>query len=64
MPTNLDQILSENTGLSETQQVQINEAWEQKLVEARNKIRDELREEYAQKYTHDSEKWRKPWMRF
>lgn len=56
MPTNLDQILSENTGLSETQQVQINEAWEQKLVEARNKIRDELREEYAQKYTHDKRK--------
>jgi hypothetical protein len=31
----------------------INEAWESKLNEARNQVRAELREEFAQKYEHD-----------
>ncbi len=31
----------------------INEAWEQKLNEARTQVRAELREEFAQKYEHD-----------
>jgi hypothetical protein len=32
---------------------QINEAWESKLIEAREQIRAELREEFAQRYEHD-----------
>ena len=32
---------------------QINEAWEIKLNEARELVRAELREEFAQKYEHD-----------
>ena len=31
----------------------LNEAWEAKLVEAKEQVRAELREEYAQKYEHD-----------
>lgn len=31
----------------------INEAWESKLMEAREQVRSELREEFAQKYEHD-----------
>jgi len=33
--------------------VQLNEAWEAKLNEARNEIRAELHEEFAQRYEHD-----------
>ena len=32
---------------------QLNEAWETKLNEAREQVRAELREEFAQKYDHD-----------
>ena len=32
---------------------QLNEAWEVKLNEAREQIRGELREEFAQRYEHD-----------
>jgi hypothetical protein len=32
---------------------QLNEAWEAKLVEAKEQVRAELREEYAQRYEHD-----------
>lgn len=32
---------------------ELNEAWESKLVEAREQVRAELREEFAQKYEHD-----------
>lgn len=32
---------------------ELNEAWESKLVEAREMVRAELREEYAQRYEHD-----------
>ena len=31
----------------------LNEAWESKLTEARDQVRVELREEFAQKYEHD-----------
>jgi hypothetical protein len=31
----------------------INEAWESKLMEAREQVRSELREEFAQRYEHD-----------
>ena len=31
----------------------LNEAWETKLIEAKEQVRAELREEYAQKYEHD-----------
>lgn len=32
---------------------QLNEAWESKLLEAKEQVRAELREEYAQRYEHD-----------
>ena len=32
---------------------QLNEAWESKLMEAREQVRAELREEFAQRYDHD-----------
>jgi hypothetical protein len=32
---------------------QLNEAWESKLMEAREQVRAELREEFAQRYEHD-----------
>jgi hypothetical protein len=42
------------SGVVNTETAQaINEAWEAKLNEARNQVRAELREEFAQKYEHD-----------
>ena len=32
---------------------ELNEAWESKLTEAREQVRAELREEFAQRYEHD-----------
>ncbi len=32
---------------------ELNEAWESKLSEAKEMVRAELREEYAQRYEHD-----------
>lgn len=32
---------------------ELNEAWEQRLTEARDQVRTELREEFAQRYEHD-----------
>jgi len=49
MANDLGKILGENANLSEAVQSQINEAWKEKLEEARS----ELREEYARKYEHD-----------
>ena len=39
--------------LSEEAQTEISEAWESKLNEARETVRAELREEFAQRYEHD-----------
>ena len=39
--------------LSEEAQTEITEAWESKLNEARETVRAELREEFAQRYEHD-----------
>jgi hypothetical protein len=39
--------------LSEDAQQEITEAWESKLNEAREQVRAELREEFAQRYEHD-----------
>ena len=39
--------------LSEAAQQEITEAWESKLNEAREQVRAELREEFAQRYEHD-----------
>jgi hypothetical protein len=39
--------------LSEEAQQEITEAWETKLNEAREQVRAELREEFAQRYEHD-----------
>jgi hypothetical protein len=39
--------------LSEEAQQEITEAWESKLNEAREQVRAELREEFAQRYEHD-----------
>lgn len=40
-------LINEDTG------AQLNEAWEQKLNEARQQVRAELHEEFAQRYEHD-----------
>jgi hypothetical protein len=39
--------------INEEAQQQISEAWEAKLNEAREQVRAELREEFAQRYEHD-----------
>jgi hypothetical protein len=41
--------------INEETRTAINEAWEAKLVEARDAIRAELREEMASRYTHDKQ---------
>jgi hypothetical protein len=41
--------------LSEEAQQEITEAWESKLNEAREQVRVELREEFAQRYEHDKQ---------
>ena len=41
--------------LSEQAQQEITEAWESKLNEAREQVRVELREEFAQRYEHDKQ---------
>jgi hypothetical protein len=53
MAKDLKKILSESAGLTEEQQIQISEAWNSKLSEAREEISANLREEFARKYTHD-----------
>ena len=40
-------LINEETGVA------INEAWESKLNEAKEQVRAELREEFAQRYEHD-----------
>lgn len=39
--------------INEETRTEISEAWEAKLVEAREQVRAELREEFAQRYEHD-----------
>jgi hypothetical protein len=39
--------------ISEDAKAEINEAWESKLIEAKEQARAELREEFAQRYEHD-----------
>lgn len=45
--------LLESGLINEDVGAQLNEAWEQKLMEAREQVRAELREEFAQRYEHD-----------
>jgi flagellar capping protein FliD len=45
--------LLESDLLNEDARREISEAWEAKLVEAREEVRVELREEFAQRYEHD-----------
>ena len=45
--------LLENGDLSEETRVNIQEAWETRLAEARDEITAELREEFAQRFEHD-----------
>lgn len=45
--------LLESDLLNEEARREISEAWESKLVEAREEVRAELREEFAQRYEHD-----------
>lgn len=51
--TKFADILAEGTGLSEEARDQIQEAWNSKLLEAREELTAELREEFAQKFEHD-----------
>jgi len=46
-------ILAESSNLSEEARQQVQEAWDSKLVEAREELTAELREEFAQKFEHD-----------
>ena len=39
--------------VTEEARAEINEAWEAKIVEAKEQARAELREEFAQRYEHD-----------
>ena len=41
--------------LSEEAQQEITEAWDSKLNEAKEQVRAELREEFAQRYEHDKQ---------
>ena len=45
--------LLENGDLSEETRINIQEAWETRLAEARDEITAELREEFAQRFEHD-----------
>ncbi len=45
--------LLESGLISEEVGTELNEAWEQKINEAREEVRAELREEFAQRYEHD-----------
>lgn len=45
--------LLESGLINEDVGAQLNEAWESKLMEAREQVRAELREEFAQRYEHD-----------
>lgn len=47
--------LFESGVLNEATRDAINEAWESKLAEAKNEIRIEVREEFAERYDHDKE---------
>jgi len=51
--TKFADILAEGTNLSEEARDQIQEAWDSKLLEAREELTAELREEFAQKFEHD-----------
>lgn len=52
----ITKILSEKLNLSEEAQNLIQEAWNQKLSEAKDEVAANLREEFAQKFEHDKEK--------
>jgi hypothetical protein len=41
--------------VNEETRAEISEAWDAKLNEARESVRAELREEFAQKYEHDKQ---------
>ena len=41
--------------INEETRTEINEAWERKLIEAKEQARAELREEFAQRYEHDKQ---------
>jgi len=51
--TKFADILAEGTNLSEEARDAIQEAWDAKLVEAKEELTSELREEFAQKFEHD-----------
>lgn len=51
--TKFADILAEGTNLSEEARDAIQEAWDSKLVEAKEELTSELREEFAQKFEHD-----------
>ena len=51
--SNIIKPLLDSELLSEESQREITEAWETRLNEAREQVRGELREEFAQRYEHD-----------
>lgn len=56
MNTDFLKPLMESGVISESTRDAINEAWQNKLNEARTEIRAEIREEFAERYEHDKEK--------
>jgi hypothetical protein len=53
MARKIEEILSESVGLSEEARVQITEAWNARISEAREEVAATLREEFARKFEHD-----------
>jgi hypothetical protein len=53
MASKFEKILSESLGLPQEAKVQIQEAWNEQLSEAKDRISAELREEFASKFEHD-----------
>ena len=47
--------LLDNGIINEETKVAIGEAWESRIVEAKEQVRAELREEFAQRYQHDKQ---------
>src|SRR5215471_7272278 len=53
MAKKIEEILSESVGLSDEAKLQITEAWNARITEAREEVAAVLREEFARKFQHD-----------
>jgi hypothetical protein len=53
MKTTFEKALNENLNLPEEVKIQLKEAWDTKLSEARDEVAAEMRQEFSQKFEHD-----------